>query len=235
MEKIIYSGKYNIELSLQCRSEEEFLSSYQQLTSHLDVRNEVILTLLATLRSEVLPFGYFPNLKGFKLSYGLDKISKPSLPLSLDSTDVSILHLLADDAQISKSSLAQKLKISKDTVSYRLQKLERHGYILQYRPALNYAVLGLSINSILFKVNSLPSQIGQFEGFLQSHGKVLWVTKTFGYYNYLAYVITRDLEEFHEVINEVKEKFENLIKTYEILFAYKELKYSFMAKSVKLR
>ena len=129
---IIYSGKYNIELSLQCRSEEEFLSSYQQLTSHLDVRNEVILTLLATLRSEVLPFGYFPNLKGFKLSYGLDKISKPSLPLSLDSTDVSILHLLADDAQISKPSLAQKLKISKE------EDLKKEGFdVLVFVPSID--------------------------------------------------------------------------------------------------
>ena len=40
------------------------------------------------------------------------------------------------------------------------------------------------------------------------------------------------VEEFHEVINIIKEKFDNLIRTYEILFAYRELKYSFMADSL---
>ncbi len=42
----------------------------------------------------------------------------------------------------------------------------------------------------------------------------------------------KDLDEFHEVMNSIKTKFEDVIKTYEILFAFEEKKYSFMANCI---
>ncbi|MBI2668617.1 Lrp/AsnC family transcriptional regulator [Candidatus Woesearchaeota archaeon] len=225
---IIYSGKYNVEVSIMARSEEEFLLAYQKLMEELSIRSDLTLTLLSTLRNEVLPAPYFPHHKPEERLHPVPA----SVQLPLDKTDRSLLLALAEDATLSNLKVAQRLHLSKDTVAYRLQKLVKAGCLVQYRPALNYDVLGLSINSVLLKVNPLPSQIAKLEQFLRTNNRILWAAKTFGAYDYIVYIITNDLPEFHEVISLVKEKFQNVIRTYEVLFAYKEYKYSFMAKVV---
>ena len=67
---------------------------------------------------------------------------------------------------------------------------------------------------------------------LRSTDTVLWATKTFGYYDYIVYVLTKNVEEFHAVINQMKRQFAENIKTYEVLSAFEELKYFFMAENV---
>ena len=43
------------------------------------------------------------------------------------------------------------------------------------------------------------------------------------------------MDEFHEVMNGIKERFQDRIKTYEILFAYEQLKYEYMTESMVLK
>ncbi len=233
---IVYSGKYNLEISIMARDEAEFLNYYQQLISDVRIRNDVVLVLLKGLKSEVLPKKCFPELKELavekfeKSEKSVKKQKKKDF--SVDKNDLIILYQLSQNSQISNLDLAKKLKLSKDTIKYRINKLESEKLILQYRPVINYSVLGFSINSVLIKTNHNPQDIEKFENNVKNHNSILWATKTFGYYNYIVYVITKDLEEFHEVINDMKENFGNVMKTYEILFAFKELKYNFMAESI---
>ncbi|MBI2666612.1 Lrp/AsnC family transcriptional regulator [Candidatus Woesearchaeota archaeon] len=113
-----------------------------------------------------------------------------------------------------------------------LQKLEQHRFLVQYRPVVNYAALGLTVNALLVKLNYSAKVAAAFETMLRSTDAILWATKTFGEYDYLMYVLTKDVEEFHEMINRMKRQFEDSIKTYEVLSAFEELKYFFMAESV---
>ena len=146
----------------------------------------------------------------------------------VDALDRNILLSLSRDARVSNTALARKFSVSKDTITYRIKNLESSGVIRDYRPIINYSALGLSINSVLLKIS--PSSA--FEQVLRDSKSILWATKTVGYHNHLIYVITKNLEEFHDVINEIKEKFDDVIQTYEILFAFEELKYNFFAESI---
>ncbi len=230
---IVYSGKYNLEISLMAQTETEFLTLYHELTSNINIRNDATLILLDTLRSEVLPQNYFPKLKETNKLIQETKTTtklKPEKPL--DHFDTTLLFELSKNATTTNIALAHQLKSSKDTIAQHIKSLEQRRYIVQYRPVINYAVLDLSINSVLIKINPNPKSTEQFEQFLKTHGSILWATKTFGHFDYLVYIITKNLDEFHDVINTIKEQFQNLIKTYEILFAFKEMKYDFMAESI---
>lgn len=231
---ICYSGKYNVEISVMARSPDEFLTDYQQLINGVRIRDDHVLLLLTTITSRVLPTRYFPQLK--ELGKSTFSVSQPTLQeredVSIDYLDIMLLFRLSHDALASNISLAKTLGVSKDTITYRIKRLERSGYLLHYRPIINFSVLGLFINSVLIKLNHSLQSSKNFERHLRSHGSILWATRTFGYYDYLIYVITKDLEEFHEFINTVKEQFHDMIKTYEILFAYEQLKYSFMAECI---
>lgn len=231
---IQYSGKYNLEISIIAKDAEEFLNYFQTLSQNISIRNDSLLIILSTLRSEVLPASYFPKQKEFSKGKTEDypKLPKKTPPPVLNDLDLQLLYTLSNNANISNITLAQQLNVSKDTIAQHIKHLEQQRYIVQYRPVINYAVLELSINSILIKINSYPKDIAEFELFLKTNSSILWATKTFGHYNYLIYTITKNLDEFHDVINSMKEKFQNLIKTYEILFAFKETKYQFMAESM---
>lgn len=231
---IRYSGKYNLEISVMARSPDEFLTYYQQLISDVRIRDDQVLLLLTTLRSQVLPTRYFPQLKelhesAFRRSGPLRQKSRTG---AIDHLDMALLYHLSQDARLSNISLAKALRVSKDTITYHIKRLEQEGYLLHYRPVINFSMLGLFINSILIKLNHSPRSSKDFERYICSHGSVLWATRTFGYYDHLIYVITKDLAEFHDFINTLKEQFHDLIKTYDVLFAYEQLKYSYMAHSL---
>ena len=231
---IQYSGKYNIEISIIAKDAEEYLNYFQILTQNINIRNDTSLILLSTIRSEVLPTSYFPKQKEFNKTKieTQSQLPKKTATTSLQSLDLNLLYTLSNNANISNITLAHELNVSKDTIAQHIKQLEAQKYIIQYRPVINYAVLELSINSILIKINSNLQETAKFEQFLKIHHSILWATKTFGHYNYLIYTITKNLDEFHDVINSMKDTFQNLIKTYEILFAFKETKYQFMAESM---
>lgn len=227
---ILYSGRYNLEISILAKDEFDFLEKYALLVNKIHFRKDLYLILLETISAKVLPEKYIP--KNFPLKKSFPLIKKKNDFSKIDQIDVKLLYLLSKEATKTNLSLARELKISKDALKYRLKKLEENGIIIEYRPAVNYSALGLSINAVLINLSQDTERIKQFESFLKGDPSILWCAKTFGYYDYLFYIISRGLDDFHETINKMKRQFAELIKNYEVLFAYEEVKYEFMSKNM---
>jgi len=230
---VVYSGKYNLEISITAKDEKEFLKYYTKLVEDIRIRDDQTLILLDTIVARVLPERYFPIKKKKQERFEKAKLNnRKSGKKEIDAIDVKLLYNLSMDATKTNLSLAKELGLSKDATKYRTKQLEMNKFILEYRPVVNFSALGLSINTVLVKLNFKDRNIQPFENFLKSEGSVLWCTKTFGYYDYLIYIVNRNLDEFHQTVNGIKQKFGEIIQTYETLFAYEELKYEFMAKSI---
>jgi len=227
---ILYSGKYNLEISILAKDEEEFIQKYIRLVDKIKVRKDLFLTLRGTLVGRVLPEQHIPLKK--KPEMTLIETSHKPKEIEVDLQDLQLMYKLSQEAIRTNISLAEELGLSKDTVKYRIKQLEESGLIREYRPVINYSALGLSVNTLLLRVDYQMDEVQKLETFFKSNLSVLWCAKAFGYYDYVLYVITRNLDEFHELIGQIKEKFSELVKTYEILFAHEELKYEFMSKSV---
>lgn len=227
---ILYSGKYNLEISLLAKDEEDFIHKYIHLVNGLRIRKDMFLTLRSTLVGRVLP-EQFMHLKK-KTEMKVIEPSSKSKEVKFDMQDLQLMYRLSQEATRTNTSLAEELKLSKDTVKYRIKQLEESGLIREYRPVINYSALGLSVNTLLLRVDYRMEEVQKLEMFLKSNLSILWCAKALGYYDYMIYVITRNLDEFHELISQIKEKFSDLVKTYEVLFAHEELKYEFMSKSI---
>lgn len=63
--------------------------------------------------------------------------------VNLDRFDGAILQVMAMDARISVTDLAQRIGLSKSPTQARLKRLEREGYIKGYRAILDPIRLGL--------------------------------------------------------------------------------------------
>jgi len=233
---ISYTGKYTLELAIMAASAKESQEVFLELAEGVKVSEYTASILLETFKSAVLPTIAHVDIKdkflrqdpSFNKQFRLKE--KEYTP---DEKDLLLMTLLAEDARMSLKNLGLALGMSSDGVRYRISKLVESRYILQFRPVINFALMGLKIQSILFKTSSRSKETDKaFKQFVAGRKSVLWATELFGDWDYLVYVTNEDSEHIHEFINAIRSTFTDYINHYEVLFAYKEYKYSFMPKGL---
>jgi len=234
---ISYSGKWNYELSLMAKSPEEAQNKFLEMISDLVIVDYIPTILLKTIKASVLPeiipdkpvsLKYIKNDPSFSKQFLMNEINH--IP---DDKDKELLYLLSQNAQLNLSQLGKKLKLGRDAVAYRMKKLIRARYILEFRPVIDYSVLSLSVQTVLVKANRSKKEDDNFRKFLKEKKNVLWASEVFGSWDYILYILTKNQEEINSFVDELQKKFSSYIYEYEILFAYKEHKYSFMTEEMK--
>ncbi|HLC77654.1 MAG TPA: Lrp/AsnC family transcriptional regulator [Candidatus Nanoarchaeia archaeon] len=224
-----FSGKYDLEIAVIAKS-----------VSHLELIVETILfeCSLYVLDYDILIVtgNYisrtFP--KNF-LGDDLRIISKVTLKTknrngySADKKDFEILKILANNSRIQLYKIAEKVKMSPDSVNYRIKKMQEAGYISKFIPAINYSLLGRSVYAILLNTRILTKkEEDDLKKFFTHDLNVIWAVKTLGKYNLLFYLCTENQTDIHNTINNMRTLFPEKIKDYETLIAYEEYKYTYL-------
>ena len=95
---------------------------------------------------------------------------------TLDRTDLDILELLSADPRITVVALAEKLRLSRNTIQARMARLEQTGVFLSYERAFSPAVLGFPLQafiSIGLRQTELPriiTELARVPEVVQAHG-----------------------------------------------------------------
>jgi len=126
-------------------------------------------------------------------------ISNPQI--KLDSKDKKILELLSQDARMSISEISKKSKIQRDSVAYRINKLEKLNVIKFYTTILNPSALGFPIYSYVhIKLHNLDESLEkQFVAFLVANPQVTYVVKISGEWDYDITIAAKDLGNFTRI------------------------------------
>lgn len=77
----------------------------------------------------------------------------------LDIFDKKILFELDINSRISASKIAKKIKLPKETVNYRLKRLEKNRWINRLYTLFNASLFGYSYYQIFLKFNKMTSSI----------------------------------------------------------------------------
>ncbi|RLE39362.1 hypothetical protein DRJ17_01415 [Candidatus Woesearchaeota archaeon] len=237
---IKYSGKWDFEVSIMTKTPEDFYDIYNELLQDINIQDEHILILLNTIKGIVLPNKFLEKLPKATLgkndfSFHKEFNSPKKNDYKIDRTDLKIMRLLANNANIKIKNIADKVELSPDAITYRIKKLITNGYIVEFRPVIDYYTLNLSIQALLIKTVCLTKEEERkLSSFLKCNDSVLWCTRTFGAWDVLMYIITSNQKEFHEFINELRTNFGNSIRSYEALFAYQEYKYTFLPEGINI-
>ncbi len=230
---IKYSGKLDYEIALVCKTFEEFDNVFNKIINKYEVKNYEILIILNTIKSSSFP----ESLLNEKIpienkkndgSFFKNFINAKNTDFKLDKADIKILNLISNDAKISLTELSKNTSLSLDVISYRIKKMIESKIILEFRPVINYNNLGFSVYTLLLSLQNLndKKEIELIE-FFKNNKNILWGVKTIGKWNLLIYILTKDEQEFHSTISEIKNKFSSIIKTYETLLADEEYKYTY--------
>ncbi|HLC87119.1 MAG TPA: winged helix-turn-helix transcriptional regulator [Candidatus Nanoarchaeia archaeon] len=139
----------------------------------------------------------------------------------LDLKDRKILYQLDLDARQSDSHIAKKVKLSRDAVKYRINKLLEKGFINYFMTVLNSMKLGFNWYRTFFKFQNLTvEKEEEIIGWLRD--KASWITKVEGIWDLNTGIFVKDVYEYRDIINEFLVKYGEYIDKYEVAIVTRE-------------
>ena len=221
---IKFSGKYDFQLAIASKNITEFDDMLNKIINDCSkyLQDYEILIITKGYVNRVFPKNFL------KTKEEVVKTRKTETLQKIDKKDKEILKILANNATIPLYQIAGKVKLSPDAVNYRIKNMINRGIILGFVPIINYAALSYNIYAVLLNIHGLTDKKeATLKQFLKLNGNILWSVKTIGRYKILSYVCTKNPEDLHKTLIELRSYFPEEIKNYETLIAYEEYKYTY--------
>ncbi|UCH88694.1 MAG: Lrp/AsnC family transcriptional regulator [Thermoplasmata archaeon] len=119
----------------------------------------------------------------------------------LDETDREIIKYLQADSRTTFTWLAKQLKITRNAVKYRIQKLESEGYIKKYTMIIDPEKFGKKLTAI-FYLNVPVSKIRKCIKELEKFDFITNVYSTTGNYSIHAMGIFKSHDDLNKFISD---------------------------------
>jgi len=221
----LYEGKYDFVASIFSKTLQEFdqilsdiFKEFEDNISDFDL-SEYIATL-ALKKDYLINKTRTEN----KFSY----FSKQEKILKIDKLDKKILSLLTSDARASSVFISSKINLSADAISKRINKLKKQGIIQGSRLMLNKRKLDIYEFKILLKLKNFDQNIfDKLVSFSKNNKYIVACIKTKGPWNLELDIEIPELNNFHELLLNLKSDFADIIQRIELLLLYDEFKYNF--------
>lgn len=141
------------------------------------------------------------------------------MEIKLDLKDWKLLRELDINAKQSISEIGKKILLNKNTVNYRMNRLEKEGIITGYTATINNVALGYnSFRVYLDFLNTTEKEESEIIEYLKSQ-KIIGVVATIDQGHDLAFISwTKDPYEFDSFWTTFKEKFKQNIWKEEVSF-----------------
>jgi len=182
-------------------------------------------------------FGIYTNITYFSRVYLLNRkynnifsLSIVSLPgkAKFDQSDLKIIELLSNNARISVVEIAEKINLTPKTVINKIKKLENEKIIVGYRTEFDLEKLGYKYYKIhISTFNTTLEKIKEIRKYIQQNPNIIFEDIVLGGYDIEIEVQIENEEKLRELIEDLKVRFSEIIKDYEILYYYKEYRLRF--------
>ena len=129
----------------------------------------------------------------------------------IDIIDKKILYELDKNARIPDTQLAKKIRKSKESVRYRIQKLKEKGIIKGFSIWIDPTKLGYITAKIYISLSNKPRRKKEFVDYAKKDKRLLWLGIAEGAWNAGLTYFVKNNEEFFELKNELFSKFNDLI------------------------
>ena len=146
----------------------------------------------------------------------------------LDELEKKILTILAKDARTPIIEIAKILKTPAKTISYRIEKLKKANVIEGYTITVDFEKIGFERYKIFIRTKNLaPQKERAFIEYCRMHPYGLYYSTSIGSNDVELEFIVTNGNHLREIIADIRNKFKEIIKSYEILKIYKEYKLNY--------
>lgn len=221
---IEYSDRWDLEFILLAKDFDEF---YERLSDISYKFSDIIsekdkLAVIKDFHFSFVPKHFWDKEIRLKSLFE-EKINNKKKGLMIDKKDIEIIKQLCVDARQSSYEIGKKLKMSPDTVAYRIKKLEENKIIKEFSTVLNLSVLDYNWYTFSIQMKFLgKDEETRFSRFVKSHPYIVEAVETLGTWDLLLYIVSNNPKNFHKTIKEIKNEFAHTITNYQTWLAYKE-------------
>jgi Lrp/AsnC family transcriptional regulator, leucine-responsive regulatory protein len=205
-------GSWDFSVSFLAKSLDEY-NKFTQEILNLFGRNIHEKSMSLMIDSPTFTREYLINSKqGKEFQY---KISGKS---NLDQTEHFILALISQKADLTAIEIGNKLKLTPDVVRYRLKQLQEKKIIQGFRIAIDLDKIGYLYYKLLFNLKDLTiEREREFREYCKRNANVVQFIKYLGNWEIQIEIEVPSEDKLFEIIEHIRNKFNDIIKTYEIL------------------
>lgn len=141
----------------------------------------------------------------------------------IDSLDKSIIKILSNNARIPLTELARKTNSTLSIVHTSIKRLEEKGIIQAYRISLDLNRLGLEFFKAIIYLKQLPKERErELYEYVKNHPKIIYFIRSFTPWEIELEFVVESYLEFNEIIRDLRSRFSDIIKNYELVLIYWE-------------
>ncbi len=147
--------------------------------------------------------------------------------VKLDLKDKKILFQLDKNSRTHLSELAKKVRLSKEVVFHRINKLVEKGVILRFQTVVSTYRLGYQSYKIYFKLQNITKEVKkQIQDYFMKNRMVYWIGNCQGRWDLIIACWAKTIQEFGEIEDEILNKFSNYILEKEVTINRKAIQYN---------
>jgi len=140
------------------------------------------------------------------------RITEAKKTVKLDAKDKKILALLAEKSRSPASDIAKKVLLSRDTVAYRINRLQQEEIILSFFPIIDLRVFGYMTYHIFLLLNErAKAHHDVFLAFLEGHAATQTIMSYTDTWDIEWVIVAKDITEFDVILTEVLTKFPEVV------------------------
>jgi Lrp/AsnC family leucine-responsive transcriptional regulator len=135
--------------------------------------------------------------------------------MSLSKQDYALLAQLDTDARQTYLQLGRKLRMNKDTVKYRMERMQKLGIIQGYYTEINTKRLGYTIYRFYVKLQNLNAESKQrLIGWFVQRKETFYISEIVGPWDLAVLVLAKNHEELEQFWNAFKMVFRQYLQQY---------------------
>ena len=134
----------------------------------------------------------------------------------LDLKDWKILEILCTEARTSHASIAKTVGLSKNSVTYRVERLVKKGVIQGFFTIIDEGLLGSTTYNFLLRLKGSKEREPQFLEFLKKHPNTLVVDRLLGEWDWIIELACLHPLDFNLFLRGLQENFSDIIDNFEV-------------------
>jgi len=210
------SGEYDLSFVSWAKNSSEFNEFWKKLMlKYRNLFQKINVSVYTNLIQFNLAFLDPKNEKRMKIQ------SNQKNKIKISEKERKILKLISFNARMASIEIAEKLGVTPIQVKYALNKIKKLGLIQGFRLKFNFGLFGLNYYKVNFNLKDLKKH-KKLVDFATQHDKIIYVDETIGFADFEIELIASSHKEFMKIIQEMKEKFSDIIKDYDFVL-YSEI------------
>jgi Lrp/AsnC family leucine-responsive transcriptional regulator len=138
------------------------------------------------------------------------------MSISLDAYDRKILFELDCNSRRSLSEVSRRVRLGRDLVEHRLERLHKQGVLRACRALINPYKLGYTIYKTYLKLEPIRDRWSQLLMFLNNNPATFWLAESYGSWDLVWGIAARTPKEAYDIQSKLFSDFSDVIVKYNV-------------------